>query len=145
MISELMIKQVKDDLKNYKQLHAELSERRKQLEQEEYKQAGVSGVSLGENVPTVSLSEHVKLLDNIERIEAIKARIADCENRIRFVNDVLQIITKRDQQAYTIISAVYFEGKRYDDIAQELNVSATYAKYSVTKAISIALRLRYKL
>lgn len=145
MISKLMIQEVKDILKNYSELHAELKERRAQLSEERYKQAGVSGVSMGENIPTVSISEHVKLLDNLVKIDALERRIKDIEERLHFANDILQYIGINQPEVYETIKAVYFDGLRYDEYAEQIGRSTRSLKEDVNRSIAVALRTKYRI
>ena len=145
MISKLMIQETKDIFKSYTALHAELKERRAQLSEERYKQAGVSAVSLGENIPTVSVSEHVKLLDNLAKIEALERRIKDIEERLHFANDILQFIGINQPDTYEAIKAVYFDGLRYDEYAEQIGRSTRSLKEDVNRSIAVALRSKFRL
>lgn len=140
-----MIQETKDILKSYTALHAELKERRAQLSEERYKQAGVSAVSLGENIPTVSISEHVRLLDNLAKIDALERRIKDIEERLHFANDILQYIGINQPDTYETIKAVYFDGLRYDEYAEQIGRTSASLKRKVDEAIAVALRSKYRI
>lgn len=145
MISRVMVEQTKDDLRHYKDLLKEVENLRLILEEEEYKQAGVTALRTGENVPNTSMSDHARVLDNMDKIEAIQARINDCQDHILLVNFILTYLSEHYQHAHHIIVLHYFENKRYDEIADMLGERQTRVKRAVNTGISLALRSRFHL